>query len=307
MTVIDIQHLFKTYPGPLFKPRVTALSDICIQVAEGEVFGFLGQNGAGKTTTLKIMMGLNRATSGTITLLGRTHTHHAVRARIGYLPEHPYFYDYLTAREFLTLYARLFDLKRFDPLPLLRQVGLEDDLHRRLRKFSKGMLQRVGIAQALINDPALLMFDEPMSGLDPMGRRLVRDLIMDLKARGKTVFFSSHIISDIETLCDRIAILHKGAIKAVGAINALIQPGGFQKQVVFTGLSDAGRQAFGARGWVPTAVIGGLAVSARSDQDVWHILDLVQKHDGRIVTLSDVKPSLEAFFMRTISETGGAP
>lgn len=302
MVVIDIQNLTKRYPVDLFKPKVTALHGISLQVMQGEVFGFLGQNGAGKTTTMKIMMGLGRPTSGTVTLLGRPHDDVAVRAQIGYLPEHPYFYDYLTASEFLRLYARLFGLSRFDPLPLLKQVGLEEALHQRLRKFSKGMLQRIGIAQAMINNPALLVLDEPMSGLDPVGRRQVRDLISRLKAEGKTVFFSSHIISDVETLCDQIAILHKGTIRVRGRIDALVgKTGG--KQIVIDGANRPIRDGLSAAGFVPTDTPTGLAVTAPDDDAVWKILDRVRGQGGRIVSISDGRQSLEAFFLQTISGT----
>jgi ABC-2 type transport system ATP-binding protein len=303
MVVIDIQNLTKSYPVDLFKPKVTALHGISLQVMQGEVFGFLGQNGAGKTTTMKIMMGLGRPTSGTVTLLGRPHDDVAVRAQIGYLPEHPYFYDYLTASEFLRLYARLFGLSRFDPLPLLKQVGLEEALHQRLRKFSKGMLQRIGIAQAMINSPALLVLDEPMSGLDPVGRRQVRDLISRLKEEGKTVFFSSHIISDVETLCDQIAILHKGAIRVRGSIEELIgKTGG--KQIVIDGANPAIKNGLSAAGLTLTDLPTGTAVTAPDDDAVWKILDQVRGQGGRIVSISDGRQSLEAFFLQTIS--GGA-
>jgi len=227
MDAIVIDRLTKTYQPkwPWEKP-VTVLSDISLSVSRGEIFGFLGHNGAGKTTTMKVLLGLLRATSGHIELLGSSVEHVATRARIGYLPESPYFYDYLTAEEFLCFYGKLAGLDRETVqkrIPqLLERVSLTEARHRQLRKFSKGMLQRVGLAQALIHDPELVILDEPMSGLDPIGRKEVRDLILSLRDQGKTVFFSTHIISDVEMVCDRVGIVSKGRIRSVGRIEDLV-------------------------------------------------------------------------------------
>lgn len=311
MIAIDIERLTKTYAGELFKPRVQALRGISFQVAEGETFGFIGQNGAGKTTTLKILMGLNRATSGTVRILGQSSEHVAIRARIGYLPEHPYFYDYLTPREFLTLYARLFGIKRFDPRPLLERVGLGADLNLRLRNFSKGMLQRIGIAQALVNNPDLLILDEPMSGLDPVGRRQLRDLLSTLKTQGKTIFFSSHIISDVETLCNHIAILHQGAIKASGQVSTLLNGGMGQKQVMLSGLSVAGFASIQSMGIRMTSLPGAPHILDRHapqvqcvlpDTALWSVLDAARSDGAQLMSVTDARPSLEDFFMRVIAE-----
>ena len=188
-------------------PSVQALCGLSLSVRRGEIYGFLGQNGAGKTTTLKILLGLMRATSSTGEVLGVPAGDVNVHRRIGFLPESPYFYDYLTAEEFLTFYGQLAGLPREEltcqVITLLETVGLSDARTRQLRKFSKGMLQRVGLAQALIHDPELVILDEPMSGLDPIGRRQIRDLILRLRDKGKTVFFSTHIIPDVEMICDR--------------------------------------------------------------------------------------------------------
>lgn len=227
MNAIVIDRLTKTYlpKWPWEKP-VTVLSDISLSVGRGEIFGFLGHNGAGKTTTMKVLLGLLRATSGHVELLGSSVEHVATRARIGYLPESPYFYDYLTADEFLCFYGKLAGLDRETVqkrIPqLLERVSLTEARHRQLRKFSKGMLQRVGLAQALIHDPELVILDEPMSGLDPIGRKEVRDLILSLRDQGKTVFFSTHIISDVEMICDRVGIVSKGRIRSVGRIEDLV-------------------------------------------------------------------------------------
>lgn len=227
MDAIVVDGLTKTYkPMWPWMKETTVLSDVSFSVGQGEIFGFLGHNGAGKTTTMKMLMGLLRPTRGRIELLGASADNVAVHARIGYLPEAPYFYDYLTAEEFLRFYGRLAGLHRETvqqrvPL-LLERVGLTEARHRQLRKFSKGMLQRIGLAQALIHDPELIILDEPMSGLDPIGRKEVRDLILSLRDQGKTVFFSTHIVSDVEMICDRVGILSKGRLLTSGRIEDLV-------------------------------------------------------------------------------------
>src|SRR6476659_8847090 len=215
MDAIVVDKLTKTYrPTWPWQSPATVLSDVSFSVGFGEIFGFLGPNGAGKTTTMKIILGLVQATTGSVELLGAPWTNVQVHKRIGYLPESPYFYDYLTAEEFLCFYGKLAGLDRETiqkRIPqLLERVSLAEARHRQLRKFSKGMLQRIGLAQALIHDPELVILDEPMSGLDPIGRKEVRDLILGLRDQGKTVFFSSHIISDVEMICDRVGILARG-------------------------------------------------------------------------------------------------
>src|SRR5690242_20466399 len=216
---IETSNLQKTYSIGFWrkKPRV-ALRPLSLQVHEGEIFGYLGPNGAGKTTTLKLLMGLVFPSAGSARILGMDVSDPRVKAQIGFLPEQPYFYDYLTARELLDYYGQLSGMPanglgaKIDAM--LARVGLPDAAHTQLRKFSKGMLQRVGIAQAILHEPKVVFLDEPMSGLDPMGRREVRDLIEQLKKEGKTVFFSTHILSDAEALCDRVAILNHGDRKS---------------------------------------------------------------------------------------------
>ncbi|MER3632838.1 MAG: ABC transporter, partial [Blastocatellia bacterium] len=217
---VEIENLVKDYEtGFLIKRRVRALDGISLKVERGGIFGFLGPNGAGKTTTIKILMGLLFPSSGTVRILGRELADRAVRRQIGYSPENPYFYDYLTPRELLRYFAEIFGLDSVAATDrienLLDVVGLDPakrDTH--LRKFSKGLLQRVSLAQALINDPEIVFLDEPMSGLDPIGRREIRDLISSLQAEGKTIFMSTHILSDVEALCDRVAILRGGKVAA---------------------------------------------------------------------------------------------
>ena len=242
MDAVLVEKLNKTYTRawPWDKP-VTALSDVSLSVAQGEIFGFVGHNGAGKTTMMKILLGLLRPTNGHAEVLGSPVGCVNVRARIGYLPESPYFYDYLTAEEFLCFYGKLAGLERetiAKRVPaLLERVCLTDARHRQLRKFSKGMLQRIGLAQALIHDPELVILDEPMSGLDPIGRKEVRDLILALRDQGTTVFFSTHIISDVEMICDRVGILAKGRVLSVGRIEDLVKDHGTESlEVVCDGV-----------------------------------------------------------------------
>src|SRR5512132_1614364 len=229
MAVIEISNLTKDYEVGFWRKRkVRALDGLSLSVEPGQIFGFLGANGAGKTTTLTLLMRLIYPTAGSARILDHDIGDVAMHARIGYLPENPYFYDYLTPREFLDYCGQLFGLdqsaRRRRTEELLTLVNLDNkSWKRQLRKFSKGMLQRVGLAQALVNNPEVVFLDEPMSGLDPVGRREVRDLISELRDEGKTVFMCSHILSDIEVLCDRVAILKKGRLAQVGYLDELRQ------------------------------------------------------------------------------------
>ncbi|MFB3096061.1 MAG: ATP-binding cassette domain-containing protein [Candidatus Acidiferrales bacterium] len=227
MSAIEIENLTKDYPVGFWRKRLRrGLDGLTLTVEPGETFGLLGPNGAGKTTTLKLLMRLIYPTAGTARLLGRSIDDIEVHRRIGYLPEAPYFYDYLTAREFLDYCGRLFGQPRAERRrrvgELLERVGLDSAADVALRHYSRGMLQRVGIAQTLINDPELVFLDEPMLGLDPVGRREVRDLIVELRARGKTVCFSTHILSDAEALCDRVAILNRGRLHGLGRLDEIL-------------------------------------------------------------------------------------
>src|SRR6187455_615239 len=227
MPAIETHELAKDYKVGFWRPRpYRALDALTLAVEPGEIFGFLGPNGAGKTTTLKLLMQLVYPTSGTASILGRPLGAVETKRRIGYLQENPYFYDYLTAEELLTYFAGLFGYSAADRRArvdrLLDEVGIGAERRLQLRKFSKGMLQRVGIAQALLNDPELVIFDEPMSGLDPLGRRDVRALILRLRDRGCTVFFSSHVLSDAEALCSRVAILARGRLVSQGRLTDMI-------------------------------------------------------------------------------------
>lgn len=319
MLAAETIELTKDYRVGFFRKRPKrALDGLSLRVEAGEVFGLLGPNGAGKTTMLKILLGLVFPTSGSARILGKELGDVAVRARIGYLPENPYFYSHLSAREFLTYVAGLFGISRDDRdrriERLLTRVGMEESRDTPLGKFSKGMVQRVGIAQSLINDPELVFLDEPMSGLDPLGRREVRDLILELKREGKTIFFSTHILSDAETLCDRVAILNRGRLQGCGDLREILQMGVSSTEIVLENpppelLSDL--QPF-AGSMVRTGDRVRIAVPHESDTA--RVLELALRTGARLVSLNPVKSSLEDFFMAKIgssaeraTETEGVP
>ncbi len=305
--VIEIHGLTKDYPtGFLHLRRVRALDGLSLTVERGEIFGFLGGNGAGKTTAIKVLMSLMRPTAGQARILGRDVAEVGVHARVGYLPEQPYFYDYLTARELLGYCAELFGYdrpaRRARAADLLRRVQLDEAAwDRQLRKFSKGMLQRVGLAQALVNDPELVLLDEPMSGLDPIGRRQVRDLIGGLRVAGVTVFFSSHIIADIEVLCDRVAILRRGRLAHVGRLDDLRQrmdaAGHLEITVVgasVASLIDALRKVDGTQ---VTATPAGACIEVLAEHDVDAALAAARDCGARLVAVQPVRQSLADLFV----------
>lgn len=223
---IETRGLQKIYYSGFLRRPFTGLESLDLEVRRGEVFGFIGPNGAGKTTTIKCLVGLQYPTAGQAFLMGRSIDHPEARRRLGFLPERPYFYQHLTAREFLHFYGQLFDIpadiRRARVDKLLARVDLTRVADVPLRTYSKGMLQRAGVAQALINDPDLVILDEPMSGLDPLGRRLIRDLILEEAAKGRTVFFSSHVLSDVQSICDRVGLIGGGRLRAIGSIDELL-------------------------------------------------------------------------------------
>jgi ABC-2 type transport system ATP-binding protein len=302
MPAIEILGLEKTYMVGFWRKRPRrALSPLQLTVEDGEIFGFLGPNGAGKTTTLKMLMGLVFPTSGSARILGREWTDPSVKAQIGFLPEQPYFYDYLTAHELLEYYGQLSGVpaknRKQRVEQVLYQVGLRDVKGVQLRKFSKGMLQRVGIGQAILHDPKLVFFDEPMSGLDPMGRREVRDLMEQLKHEGKTVFFSTHILSDAEALCDRVAIIHKGELRGVGAVEDLTSSVQGKVEVIWQGTQvPASIKALGAECHVTGDRVR--AVIAESQQDA--VIDALRRERQRLVAIIPVRTSLEAYFVEKL-------
>jgi ABC-2 type transport system ATP-binding protein len=302
MPAIEILGLEKTYMVGFWRKRPKcALSPLQLTVEDGEIFGFLGPNGAGKTTTLKLLMGLVFPTAGTARILGREWTDPSVKAQIGFLPEQPYFYDYLTAHELLEYYGQLSGVppkeRKQRVEQVLDQVGLSDVQGVQLRKFSKGMLQRAGIAQAILHNPKLVFFDEPMSGLDPMGRREVRDLMEQLKHEGKTVFFSTHILSDAEALCDRVAIIHKGELRGVGAIEDLTSSVQGKVEVIWQGSQvPASIKALGAECHVTGDRVR--AIIDENQQDT--VIDTLRRERQRLIAVIPVRTSLEAYFVEKL-------
>jgi ABC-2 type transport system ATP-binding protein len=302
MSAIEILGLEKSYNvGFWRKQRKQALKPLQITVEDGEVFGFLGPNGAGKTTTLKLLMGLTFPTGGSAQILGMELGDPRVKAQIGFLPEQPYFYDYLTARELLEYYGRLSGLPATDRSrkisEMLDRVGLRDSTNVQLRKFSKGMLQRIGIAQAILHDPKIVFLDEPMSGLDPIGRRAVRDLIEQFKREGKTVFFSTHILSDAETLCDRVAILHLGELRGVGAIADLTSSVKGRIEMVWQGtIVPPVLKALNADCHVTVDTVR--AILPEENQDI--AIDALRRERLRLISVVPVRTSLEDYFVQQV-------
>ena len=304
MPVIEITNLTKDYEVGFWRKRkVRALDGLSLSVDGGQIFGFLGANGAGKTTTLKLLMRLIFPTTGSARILGQDIQDTSMHQRIGYLPENPYFYDYLTAREFLDYCAQIFGFpaatRKKRAADLLARVKLDEKRwDTQLRKFSKGMLQRVGLAQSLVNDPEIVFLDEPMSGLDPVGRREVRDLISELRDEGKTVFMCSHILSDIEVLCDRVAILKQGRLAQIGYLDELRQTteGPNRMEVMATGTDDETlKQHLPGTEITPTP--RGLRIEVASEDEIDGVLAALRKAGGKVVSVQPVKQSLEELFL----------
>jgi ABC-2 type transport system ATP-binding protein len=303
MDAIVVDKLTKTYrPTWPWQAPVTVLADVSFSVGFGEIFGFLGPNGAGKTTTMKIILGLVQATTGCVELLGAPWTNVQVHKRIGYLPESPYFYDYLTAEEFLMFYGGLAGLSQASVTrriqELLDKVGLSEARTRPLRKFSKGMLQRIGLAQALIHDPELVILDEPMSGLDPVGRKEVRDIILSLRDQGKTVLFSTHIISDVEMICDRVGIIAQGKMLAVGRIEEMVSRQKAESvEVVFEGFVGESNAVIKAK-TQRLLQRGNRCWMALPDQsELENVLDAIRRSGGKLISVIPHKGSLEDIFL----------
>lgn len=307
MSVVEIDNLTKDYDVGFWRKRkVRALDGLSLTLNRGEIFGFLGANGAGKTTTLKLLMRLIFPTSGHAQILGHDIADVAMHSQIGYLPENPYFYDYLTAREFLEYCGQLFGYqtseRRKRATDLLTRVSLDEKSWSvQLRKFSKGMLQRVGLAQALVNDPEVIFLDEPMSGLDPVGRREVRDLIAGLRQEGKTVFMCSHILSDIEVLCDRVAILKRGRLAHVGNLDDLRQRAGDRNRVEVVATStDAttfSLHAPQANQYEVTSTASGVRIEVPDERDVDEVITALRRAGGKLVSVQPMRQSLEELFM----------
>jgi len=302
--VLRAAGLAKTFRLGFFRKRVEAVRNVSFDVRRGEIFGFLGPNGAGKTTTLKMLMGLIFPSAGRAEVLGQPVPSRSAKRRLGYLPESPYFYDYLSPEEFLDFIGALCDLpageRRARGDRLIARVGLEHARGRPLRKFSKGMLQRIGIAQALMGDPELVILDEPMTGLDPLGRKEVRDLILELRDEGKTIVYSTHILPDVETTCDRVAIVIGGVLRSVGPLGSLLSARLLSTEIVL-GPPPAGAEALplpaGARRFVGTGG-GDIALELPEGADVDAFLREALRAGARVVSVSPRRESLEDLFVR---------
>ena len=298
--VIRIRDLGKSFRGHLGIGRTVAVHKVDLEVGHGQIFGLLGPNGAGKTTTMKMMLGLLRPDRGEIELFGQPPASPAARARLGYLPENPYFYDYLTAEEFLDFYGRLQGIPSARRRDLVRdtllRVGLKGRESTALRKFSKGMTQRLGLAQAIQHDPDLVILDEPMSGLDPIGRREVRDLILELKTAGKTIFFSSHILQDAELICDQVAILDKGRLRSVGRLHDMISETVKWFEVAVRGPLPDGLdvERISSEGGEHLLRVREVGVLAR-------LLDALQDSGSQVLSIWPRKDTLEDLFLREIA------
>lgn len=299
---LQTRGLTKVYRGHLNRRPVHSLTELDLTVKAGELYGFLGQNGAGKTTTIKIVCSLLRPSSGTAHLFGEDARHRKTRRLVGYLPENPYFYEYLTPRETILFYGRLEGLKpavreaeweRLADLLDLREIG-----NRRVRGFSKGMRQRLGFAVALVGDPPLLVLDEPMSGLDPLGRRRIRELMLRLRRQGKTLFFSSHVLGDVEQICDRVGVLVQGRLTSEGRLDELLSRRVQRIEVIVRGLEGAALEKGKQHAAFERLSEAGLHFSMGTAEEADAFVRDVQAQGGRLVEFAPVKESLEDYFMR---------
>lgn len=302
MNAIEVENITKEFVLRFGLKKIIALEQLNLSVKKGEVFGYIGPNGAGKTTTLKILMGLIMPTRGNATIFGEPIRSIKVKERIGFLPEGPYFYSYLTAGEFLLFYGKLFGYdklylsKKIDEL--LDLVELKPKKNTPLRHFSKGMLQRIGLAQALINDPDLVVLDEPMSGLDPLGRARVRDIILQLRDRGKTILFSSHILSDVETICSRIGIISKGKLRETGTIDSLLKNNIKEIEIVAVDLNSEEIQNIKGIGAKVVNLSGTIMITAPDQKKRDAILGIVSAKSGRLQSVENRRETLEDLFMK---------
>lgn len=301
---IQIDNLTKDYPfGFLHLKTKRSLEGLTMRVEDGEVFGFLGPNGAGKSTTIKLLVGLIFPTAGSAQILGKSISDISMHQDIGYLPEQPYFYDYLTAAELLDYFAHFHNLKAADRRErvarMLKKVGLETARKIQLRKYSKGMLQRVGLAQAILHDPRVVILDEPMSGLDPLGRREVRDIILELKREGRTVLFSTHILSDAEMLCDRVGVIVGGKLRGVGAPDEIV---GIKAQGMEILFEHTGEAAGAASTLLEKATRTGNRYRLHVEEgELYPTIESLREAGARILSVAQMKASLEEYFMHLIA------
>ena len=310
MPVVEVDSLQKTFVRGFLRRKTEALRGISLSVERGEIFGFLGPNGAGKTTTIKILMGLIFPSGGKASIFGVPAGDREAKRRLGYLPENPYFYDYLSVTELLDMVGRLYGLDRADRRRragrLIERVGLSHAATRPLRSYSKGMVQRAGLAQALMGDPELIVLDEPMSGLDPIGRKEVRDLVLELREQGKTVFFSTHILSDATLMCDRVGIIVRGKLHAVGPLGELLSPGIKSVQIVWdapdaSAVKDAMAQVAGDH----TETSEGHVFMARDMEGAQTFITRVVHSGGRVLQVAPHREGLEELFVTEATQGEG--
>ncbi|MGB2905682.1 MAG: ABC transporter ATP-binding protein [Candidatus Aminicenantaceae bacterium] len=300
-TAITVTDLHKSFKSEFLRRKHEILKGITLSVEAGEIFGYLGPNGAGKTTTLKCLLGLIFPEKGDIEILGYPHMSLQAKSRLGYLPENPYFYDYLSATEFLRYYSQLHQIPKAEQGAridgLLERVGLKEAADLQLRKYSKGMLQRVGLAQALLHEPELVLLDEPLGGLDPLGRKEIRDIIVQIKEEGRTVFLSSHILQDIEMICDRVAIIVAGRIVNQGRLFDLISEKILFTEITLSGMPEDELQAFGDS---LTTQGGKILLKVFEEAKVQDVLRLAMERKAAVHSLVPRTESLEDLFVGTV-------
>jgi ABC-2 type transport system ATP-binding protein len=296
--VLAITDVKKSFSAGFIPRKKEILKGISFEVGEGEIFGYLGPNGAGKTTTIKCVLGLIFPDAGTIRLFGRGHLDPRAKDRLGFLPENPYFYDYLTAREFLDFYGQLFAIPKTERAAsiarLLKLVDMERAADLPLRKFSRGMLQRIGLAQALINEPALVILDEPLGGLDPLGRKEIRDVILRLRDAGKTVFLSSHILQDIEMICDRVAIIVSGRILSLGRLSDLVSETVLFTEITVSGVAESDLASLGES---LSTQAGRTLLKVSDEPNIEAVLSVVRAKHGKVHSLIPRTRTLEDIFV----------
>ena len=300
--VLEVKGLRKVFHIGFFRKRVEAVRGTSFTVKKGEIFGLLGPNGAGKTTTIKAILRLIFPTEGQIRIFGRMGNDREAAQRIGYMPENPYVYQYLKPFEFLDLCGRLVGLPKHDRRirseEMIDKVGLRDAVDRPIGKFSKGMMQRIGLAQALLHDPELLVLDEPMSGLDPIGRKEVRDLLLEQRERGKTLLFTSHILSDVELLCDRVVIMQRGEITAEGQVHDLLESAGRRVEIRLSSASQALKDSLRSRGKILDDGDGHLTLRVEGQKAVEEVMRISNAAGARLDALIPERQTLENLFLR---------
>jgi len=302
-TALHFDQVSKTFRSSIAGRHLYTLGPVSFEVGKGEIFGYLGPNGAGKTTSIKLAMGLLRPSGGRITCFGQPSASLEARGRMGFLPEHPYFYQHLTATELLRLYGEMNGMDRrqvrLRSEELLRATGLSEHGSTRISKFSKGMLQRMGLAQALINNPDLVILDEPLSGLDPVWRRELRNLIRHLKAEGKTVFFSSHILQDVEMICDRVAILSNGHVLEVARVADMLSESVSGVEIVVEGLANAQLESLGLG--MPETRANREVLTLAPGIEVNEAITRIVASKGRVTAVTPLRQTLEDYFMNRIA------